>query len=63
MDIKELYIEWSSFTPRDEDRVTHPHITRSNEYAQTLLDILKGWKKERASLEKKFGKPSSKYHR
>jgi hypothetical protein len=38
----------------------HHHNTHSSEL---LSDIIKKIKSERASLEKKFGKPSSKYHR
>ena len=42
---------------------THPHITDGGNYINTLYNILKEYDKERTSLEKKFGKPRSKYHR
>ena len=44
-------------------RNSHPHITDSGEWIETIMEILKDIKSEKKSLENKFGKPRSKYHR
>ena len=64
-ELKELFKEllFSTRETRSEDDRRRPHDDGSYEWNQMMRSITQQSTKRRLKLEKKFGKPRSKYHR
>ena len=64
-ELKELFKELLSNTreTRSEDDRRRPHQEDSNEWIQMMNTMNQQVTERRLKLEKKFGKPRSKYHR
>ena len=64
-ELKELFKELLSNTreTRSDDDRRRPHYDGSNEWNQMMNTISQLSNERRLKLEKKFGKPRSKYHR